>query len=238
MQTYVRIVAVHPTDKRVLARKLRRRRRLSIDELSRRLGVSRSTVYNWVRDIPVPGSGPGGGFSKEARQRGNRKMSEGRRRLRESQYLCGVESYASLKTENAFRDFIVSYVALGKKGDIREVSFSHPDPLMMQIAAHWLEVYGRNRLRYQVTLPADADADRARAFWAERLAVDQSDIKVERRPAHTGQGAPQSKTSVLGALRISSTDTLLRIELQAWIDCARAEWRRAVEGRGRFTPPC
>lgn len=225
-------------DKRVLARKLRRRHKLSIDDLSQQLGVPRSTVYSWVKDIPVPGSGPGGGFSKEARLRGTRKMSEGSRRLRELHYRCGVERYAALRGDSAFRDFVVSYVALGKKGDRREVAFSHPDPLMMQIASHWLECFGRNNLRYRVTLPKDGDADRARAFWAERLNVPEDVIKVDRRAGSTKKRPDLIKGDHLGTLRISSTDTLLRVELQAWIDCARAEWRRVTEGSARFHPPC
>jgi hypothetical protein len=219
------------SDRRRLARELRRREQLSIDQLSERLGVARSTVYGWVRDLPVPGSGPGGGFSEEARLRGSRKMAEGSRRLRELQYRCGVEQYAALRGESAFRDFIVSYLGLGKKGDRREVSFSHPDPLLMQIACHWMKCFGRNRLRFRLILPRDGDADRARAFWAERLDVPASVIKVEWRKGQPSPDSSATKHDLLGTLRVMATDTMLRTALQAWIDCARAEWRRAIGRR-------
>lgn len=202
---------------------------MTIDQLSFRLGVPRSTIYKWVGDIRLPGSGPGGGFTTEARQRGNRAMREGRRRQRETYYTFGVETYANLHSEPAFRDFLVSYVALGKKSDLREVSFAHPDPLMMQLAGSWLYAYGRNRLRYRLHLPPGADVERAQAFWAQRLGVERGEIKLDREYSETDAGPGSSRSGVLGTVRIASTDTLLRVELQAWIDCARAEWRDATQ---------
>ncbi len=41
------------------ARSLRLERRLTIDELAARLALPRTTIYYWVRDLPIPGSGPG-----------------------------------------------------------------------------------------------------------------------------------------------------------------------------------
>lgn len=200
---------------------------MTIDQLSARLGVPRSTIYKWVSDIRLPNSGPGGGFTPEARRRGNRAMRESRRRQRECYYMFGLETYANLSAEPTFRDFLVSYVALGKKSDRREVSFSHPDPLMMRLAGRWLLAYGRNRLRYQLVLPPDADIERARKYWSERLDVPPEEIQLA---PSDGESAPgHSKYGVLGTLRIASTDTLLRVELQAWTDCARSEWRQLAQ---------
>jgi excisionase family DNA binding protein len=52
------------------ARSMRIERRLTIDELAERLALPRSTIYYWVRDLPIPGSGPGGEFSASARRTG------------------------------------------------------------------------------------------------------------------------------------------------------------------------
>jgi predicted site-specific integrase-resolvase len=46
----------HPDYVREKARDLRARRKLTIDELAERLAVSRTTVYYWVRDLPIPRS--------------------------------------------------------------------------------------------------------------------------------------------------------------------------------------
>jgi excisionase family DNA binding protein len=46
---------------------MRVERKLTIDELAERLALSRSTVYYWARDLPIPGSGSGGGWLDGAR---------------------------------------------------------------------------------------------------------------------------------------------------------------------------
>ena len=61
----------HPAYLREKARVLRAQRKLTIDELAERLALSRSTVYYWVRDMPIPGSGSGGGWPESARRKGN-----------------------------------------------------------------------------------------------------------------------------------------------------------------------
>ncbi|HLM85236.1 MAG TPA: helix-turn-helix domain-containing protein [Solirubrobacteraceae bacterium] len=60
----------HPTYLREKARSMRIERRLTIDELAERLGLSRSTVHYWVRDLPIPGSGSGGVWPEAARRKG------------------------------------------------------------------------------------------------------------------------------------------------------------------------
>ncbi len=42
---------------------MRIERQFTIDELAERLALSRSTIYYWVRDLPIPGSGSGGGVA-------------------------------------------------------------------------------------------------------------------------------------------------------------------------------
>src|ERR1700761_8351348 len=105
----------HPSYLREHARRLRAEKRLTIDELAERLAVSRSTVYHWVRDMPIPGSGPGTGFSSEGQRKGTRAMKRKYRLLREAAYREGVESYPTLVQEPTFRDFVCLYIGEGYK---------------------------------------------------------------------------------------------------------------------------
>jgi hypothetical protein len=66
----------HPAYLRETARALLVRRKLTIDELAERLALSRSTIYYWVRDLPIPiglwrrmaGVGAPGGGTRDAAQ--------------------------------------------------------------------------------------------------------------------------------------------------------------------------
>lgn len=80
-------------------RSMRMQRQLSIDELSERLGLSRTTIYYWVRDLPIPGSGPGGVFPEAARRKGNLAMQRKYRLLREEAYRRGLAEFDELAAE-------------------------------------------------------------------------------------------------------------------------------------------
>jgi excisionase family DNA binding protein len=106
----------HPDYLRAKARQLREERRLTIDELAERLALSRSTIYYWVRDLPIPGSGPGRGWPEDAQRKGTRAMKRKYRLLREAAYREGVESYERLAADPGFRDFVCLYIAEGTSG--------------------------------------------------------------------------------------------------------------------------
>jgi hypothetical protein len=53
---------------------MRIERKLTIDELVERLALSRSTIYYWVRDLPIPGSGSGTGLPAAAQPKGTIAM--------------------------------------------------------------------------------------------------------------------------------------------------------------------
>jgi excisionase family DNA binding protein len=115
-------IMAHAAYIREKARSLRRERRLTIDELAERLALSRSTIYYWVRDLPIPGSGPGGEFpasarrkAASARRKGNRAMQRKYRRLREQAYREGWESFDELALDPSFRDFVCMYMGEGSK---------------------------------------------------------------------------------------------------------------------------
>jgi hypothetical protein len=48
------------------ARAMRIERQFTIDELAERLALPRTTIYYWVRDLPIPGSGSGTGWPADA----------------------------------------------------------------------------------------------------------------------------------------------------------------------------
>jgi excisionase family DNA binding protein len=80
----------HPAWLRAKARELPASKRLTIDELAERLALSRSTIYSWVRDMPIPGSGPGGVWPTAAQKKGTRAMQRKYRLLRDQAYAEGT----------------------------------------------------------------------------------------------------------------------------------------------------
>jgi hypothetical protein len=103
---------------------MRVERRLTIDELAERLALPRSTIYYWVRDLPIPGSGPAGVWPESARRKGTRAMQRKYRLLREDAYREGLRSFDKLAVDPTFRDFVCLYIAEGYKRNRNRTSMS------------------------------------------------------------------------------------------------------------------
>lgn len=98
---------------------MRVERQFTIDELAERLALSRSTIYCWVRDLPIPGSGSGGGWPKSAHEKAAQSIKRKYRLLREDAYAEGMQEYEALASDPTFRDFVCLYIAEGYKLDFR-----------------------------------------------------------------------------------------------------------------------
>lgn len=200
------------------ARSLRVERQLTIDQLAERLALSRSTIYYWVRDLPIPGSGPGGGWSADAQRKGTRAMQLKFRGLREAAYREGVESFQRLAADRTFRDFVCLYVAEGYKRSRHTVSICNSDPAVMRVALRWIRLLTEKAPVFSLQYHADQDADELRAFWGETLRCVPGAIRLQRK-SNSNQLAGRSWRSRHGVIAVSVYDTLLRARLEAWLDC-------------------
>jgi hypothetical protein len=203
---------------------MRIERKLTIDELAERLALSRSIVYYWVRDLPIPGSGSGGGFPTQAQRKGTIAMQRKFRRLREEAYREGVASYGELVGDPTFRDFVCLYIAEGYKRNRNEVSICNSDPAVMRVASLWLSKLTQTRLGFSLQYHADQDVDELREFWGGSLGVEPEAIKLQRK-SNSNQLSGRQWRSRHGVIAARVPDTLLRACLQAWMDCLRAEWQ-------------
>lgn len=145
------------------ARRLRRTG-LPLAEIAATLGVSRSSVSLWVRDVeftPLPRPPRGRRRAPNALQR--RKQAEVDRLVEEGRARVGRLSE---------REFLVAGIALyageGSKGDGR-VRFVNSDPRMVVFFCTWLRHFfaiDEARLRLALYLHQGLDLPAAMAFWS------------------------------------------------------------------------
>jgi hypothetical protein len=206
------------------ARTMRIEHKFTIDGLAERLALPRTTIYYWVRDLPVPGSGSGGVWPESARRKGTLAMQRKYRLLREAAYAQGMREYEELAVDPTFRDFVCLYIAEGYKRNRNEVSICNSDPAVMRIATLWLSRLTEARLRFLLQYHADQDLDELRKFWGGTLDVEPDTIKLQRK-SNSNQLAGRQWRSRHGVIAVRVPDTLLRARLQARMDCLRAEWQ-------------
>lgn len=188
---------------------MRVERKLTIDELAERLALSRSTVYYWVRDLPIPGSGPGGGWPEGARRKGNRAMQRKYRLLREAAYEQGRSEYEQLARDPTFRDFVCLYIAEGYKRDRNIASLANSDPAVMKLATTWMRRLSDRTPTFYLQYHADQDLTELREFWARALATDAASIQLQRK-SNSNQLTGRIWRSRHGVITVRVCETMLR----------------------------
>ena len=208
----------HPAYIREKARELRVERRLSIVEIAERLALPKTTVFYWVRDLPL------GRPRRDNADTGARAMQSKFRLLREEAYREGRESFPALSAmDRTFRDFVCMYIGEGYKRNRNRVSIGNSDPRVVMLATRWLRALSSNKLQFSVQYHADQNLRDLSEFWASTLSVDPQDIRLQRK-SNSGRLGGRTWRCEHGVLTVTTCDTLLRARLQAWMDCVQETW--------------
>jgi hypothetical protein len=161
------------------ARQLRRAG-LPLAEIAARLGVSKSSVSVWVRDVEfaAPVRPPPRGRRREPNALQRRKQAEVERLVEEGRVRVGRLSE---------REFLVAGVALyageGSKRD-GELRFSNSDPRMIVFYCAWLRQFfeiDESRLRVRLYLHEGLDLGASLAFWSELTGIPPSQFQKPYR---------------------------------------------------------
>lgn len=205
------------------AREMRISKKLTIDELAERLALSRSTVYYWVRDLPIEGSGSGGPFPSRGQRLGTRAMQQKFKRLRDEAYAEGERTFERLAAAPTFRDFVCLYMAEGYKRNRNVVSIANSDPTIIMVAQHWMSTLASRDLNYSIQYHADQDLNELCAFWGSMLLIEPVSIRLQRK-SNSNQLKGRTWRSEHGVMSITCNDTLFRARLGAWMDQLRSTW--------------
>lgn len=217
----------YPAYLRERARELRVKKKLSLDEIAERLALPKTTVYYWIKDLPL---GRERRWS-QGQRKGNRAMQNKWRRLREAAYAKGLEEYDELVRIPTFRDFVALYIAEGFKHCRNVVSIAHSDERVIALATGWMRALSGRKLSFSIQYHADQDLEEIRTFRGEQLGVDGSTIRLLRK-SNSNQLKGRSWRSVHGVISVATNDTYFRARLQAWIDRIREDW--ALDSATRF----
>lgn len=209
----------HPAYIREKARELRVAKRLTLDELADRLALPRTTIYHWVRDIPI------GRTERRSRAayRGGQASRRIHRHRREAAYAQGQREYPELLHEATFRDFVCMYIGEGYKRNRNVVAIGNSDPAVVRLGAYWIRRLSSNAVAFEFQHHHDQEPQEVCAYWGALLKVDPSAIRFQRKSNSAGLSG-RSWRSEHGVLTVRTADTYFRARLQAWMDGVRSEW--------------
>jgi transposase-like protein len=208
----------YPAYVREKAQKLRLEKHLSIDEIAKRLALPRTTIYYWVRELPLgrPRANPG-------QRKGTRNMQRKYALRRAAAYLHGRIEFEELMTERTFRDFVCLYMAEGYKRCRNTVAVCNSDPAIVVFCARWLRRFARNPIRYSIQYHADQDLEGLQRFWAHKLSVRPEEVVLIRK-SNSGRLSGRVWRSKYGVLSMTASDTLFRARLEAWMHSLQEQW--------------
>lgn len=198
---------------RVEARRLRAEGR-SNGEIADRLGVSKSSVSLWARDLEHPEPRREG---DAARREGHRRYYERRRRLSAQVREGEIEAVATVVGRPSLRELLVAgavaYWAEGSKSKpwrpLDRVTFINSDVDMIRLFLAFLGAMGvtQDQLRFRVSIHETADESEARSFWAGVVGVTASSFQRSTLKKHVATtvrrnvGAGYHGCLVIGVLR-------------------------------------
>jgi transcriptional regulator with XRE-family HTH domain len=206
------------------AREMRTERRFTLDEIAERLALPRTTIYYWIKDLPVPNEVTHSDKRQAARRRGNRAMRRKYRLLREAAYREGEETFDELAQDPTFRDFVALYIAEGCKRDRNRAMICNSDTAVLELSTRWLRRLTTKPPVFSIQYHADQDPGELCRFWSEALGVEAATIRLQRK-SNSNQLTGRTWRSHHGVLTVCVGDTLFRSRLQAWMDQLRKSWR-------------
>jgi transcriptional regulator with XRE-family HTH domain len=171
------------TAERERARELRREHGASVREIATCVGVSRSTVSLWVRDIPLTAEQEAALVARNARSAGKAICADEKRRRALARRRAFQEEGRELAipAEPGFAAGCMLFWAEGSRSR-NSIEFVNSDPVMVEFFAKFLRRYlGVETSDIKIACNLFADhVERQREiedFWLERLGLPRSSLR-------------------------------------------------------------
>jgi transposase len=211
-------------DLRAKARQLREQG-FAYNQIAAQLGVSKSSVSLWVRDLPRP---EGLGYEECCKRvaEGVRRYWAAERPIREAQReatrAAATAEIGSLSQRELLIAGAIAYWCEGAKNKPYHrhdrVTFTNSDPALITLFLRFLEAAGadRNMIIYRVYIHETADVTGAERFWLEVTGADPALFRRSALKRHIPQTIRKNVgTDYHGCLRMDvrrSADLYRRIE--------------------------
>lgn len=146
----------------------------TMPEIAAELGVSRSSVSSWTRDVPYVPRRPRAGAV-----RGPNRLQLAKAAEIETMLVWGRSEIGDLSDRDLLIAGTALYAGEGAKTD-GKVAFANSDPRMIVLFLRWLRTFfaiDESRLRLRLYLHEGLDLEDAHAFWAEITGIPTSQFQ-------------------------------------------------------------
>lgn len=191
---------------------------MALPEISERLGISRTTVFYWIRKLPPLKHRTQ--RQTECQRTATRKMQEKCAAIRDRSREDGFqEAEALLEKTVEVRDFVVLFLCEGCRKSRNSVDVANTNPHLIRLAKRVMCRFSRQKISFRLAYHRDVNLESAKAFWAKQMSISPDDIATGKpKVDYNSSNARHIHCLVNGTMRISTCDTAFRQRLQGWCD--------------------
>lgn len=199
-----------------------RKQGMALPEIVERLGVNKTTVYYWIKDIPLEGRTEKQLDSQKNATRANRvKAKEARDKERE----IGLAEAEVLLQDPLVRDFVSIFMTEGNRKSRNVVSVCNSNYSIVKISMVMMRRFSKEPL-FRLAYHQDVDIDRALKYWANKLDIDKGLIKTGLpKVDYPSDNNRRIHCLVNGTMSVYVCDTAFRARLQGWCDYLDKQWQ-------------
>jgi hypothetical protein len=187
----------------------------TLRDIATELGVSRSSVSVWVRDLPVPPR-------SRRPYHGPRKPHPAHIRKLEELERCRQDAeaeFASITHRELLVFGLALYLGEGFKTEGRGLGLANTSTEVLRFFVGWLRTcfdIDESRLRVRIYLHDDLDIEAATVHWSQALAIPTDQFTAPYRAAQ--RGAYRRSKHVFGCPSVRYADNLLHRRVMAMIE--------------------
>jgi len=201
---------------RIKARKLRQQKK-SIDEISNNLHLPRTTIYYWVKDIPL---------NREVKINVKKAAAANKKKwelIRNDWYQTMYKNATEVLENRIIRDFIVMYMAEGYKRNRNAVGVCNSDPKIIAFCCKALRILSDHPFYCEVTSYPDLETEKLKHFWGNITGLPLEEIRIYLKQA-AGNLKGRNHRLEYGTAAIRMGNTKLKMEINALIDYTKETW--------------
>lgn len=151
----------------------------SYSYIKKELGVSKSTLSYWLRDLPLSRERINElrGRSEVRIEKYRQTMIQKRKERLNKIYKEEMKKWLPLSQKEVYIGGLFLYWGEGSKTTFDKVCISNTDPQIIRFASYWLtHALGvdKNKIRVALHLYTDMDVEKSKGYWSKLLDIDQN----------------------------------------------------------------
>lgn len=191
----------------------------SIDSICTKFGLSKGTVWPWIKDMPLARNRVKNNI-EENRQKATRAYKEKCKKLRQEAKENAAHEYIQHSKDITFRDFVCTYLGEGTRKGKHHVAVVNSNPNIVKLSSRWISKLTKNKILYDLRIYDDLCEQSVKEYWSKQLGISLSQINVLKKVG----GTKTNNKLKYGTMTVRVTDTYLKIKLHEWMNELQKEW--------------